>query len=445
MMLDKRLTKAVILGFALIVTGCGGGGGGGAANQTQSAAVTPAATTTPAASTTPAATTTSAATDADVYGDYDLAAMLVDVTDKVLIPNYTALSEAAAALSATSGIDAYCSDIGTADEATALATVKTLWQNSVDAMQTAEPHAFGPIAANDDTLRNRIHSYANVDLEECSIDQSVVAQDEASFDLSSRSTNQRGLGAIEYLLFNEVLTTQCAPQITGTASWNGLTENQRKTQRCNFASKVAIDVADAAASVLSGWSTSGDDYRATFVAEANAGASLKAITDAVIVHVDKEAKDRKVGIPTGVKAECSSFSCPSLIEFPHTETSFAAVKNNLSGFKELLTGADGKGIDDLLIARGFPEVSENLISTTNAAIANIDAATVSLFDQASATNDASTETACSNANTSPDTQSVDYSGCALEGLITQITDILKVNFVFALEVTLPGSVQSDND
>ena len=197
--------------------------------------------------------------------------------------------------------------------------------------------------------------------------------------------------------------------------------------------------------MLTSWEASGNDYRATFVSEGNAGASLQALTDVIIVHMDKEAKDRKVGIPTGVKEECSSFSCASLVEFPYTETSSAAIKNNLQGFRSVFTAGDGKGLDDLITERGYADVTASLLEKTDAALANIDAATVSIFDQATAINDSATETQCTNSYVSPDTQSTNYSACALTGLMKRITDVLKIEFVTVLEVNLPGSVQSDND
>ena len=66
--------------------------------------------------------------------------------------------------------------------------------------------------------------------------------------------------------------------------------------------------------------------------------------------MDKEAKDRKIGIPTGVKAECSSYSCPDLIESPYSETSLTNIRNNLIGFREIFNGGDGV-TDDLITER----------------------------------------------------------------------------------------------
>ena len=267
----------------------------------------------------------------------------------MIIPNYESLATTATAFAAGTGsLATYCGAIGSAEEASALAAAQTEWMSVMAKVQLTEPHAVGPAGANDDTLRNRVLSYANVNLNTCSLDQSVTQQSNPDFNLSTRSSNQRGLGAIEYLLYNTALTHSCAPQISATSGWNDLSTTARKTQRCTYAQSLATDVADAATTIANEWSATGGNYRATFVAEDSAGTSLQALTDVVIVHMDKEAKDRKIGIPTGVKAECSSYSCADLIESPYSETSLTNIRNNLIGFREVFNGGDGVGFDDLI-------------------------------------------------------------------------------------------------
>ena len=222
-------------------------------------------------------------------------------------------------------------------------------------------------------------------------------------------------------------------------------ETARKTQRCTYAQSLATDAATAATAISNEWSAAGGDYRATFVAEDSAGSSLQALTDVLIIHMDKEAKDRKIGIPTGVKAECSAYSCPDLIESPYSETSLTNVRNNLIGFREVFNGGDGQGFDDLMIDADFADIATSMQTKISDAIANIDAASISLNDQANAITDETTASACTNAYGSPDTSNTDYSACSLTGLLKRITDVLKIEFVNIVGVNLPGSVQSDND
>lgn len=454
-----RLRLLLLASCISLMSACGGGGGGssssaavpsGSSGQT-SAGTSGSSSSSSSTSTSSSSTSTdSGSDDSDTTSTsatgFNVPAMLTDIADKVIIPNYESLATAANAFAAdTSSLATYCGAIGSVDEASALAAAQTEWLGVMAKIQLTEPHAVGPAGANDDTLRNRVLSYANVDLNTCGLDQSVAQQSSADFNLSTRSSNQRGFSAIEYLLYNTTLSHSCAPQISATSGWNELSETSRKTQRCTYAQSLAIDVADAASTIANEWSATGGDYRATFVAEDSAGTSLQALTDVVIIHMDKEAKDRKIGIPTGVKAECSSYSCADLIESPYSETSLTNVRNNLVGFREIFNGGDGVGFDDLINDADFADITSSVQTKIADAIANIDAASVSLNDQATAINSETTASACTNAYVSPDTSSTDYSACSLTGLLKRITDVLKIEFVNIVGVNLPGSVQSDND
>ena len=457
-----RLRLLLLTSSMALITACGGGGGGssssaavpsGSSGQTStgtSSSSSSSSSTSGSSSSSSSTSTDSDSNDSDTTSnssaDFNIPAMLTDIADKVIIPNYESLATAANAFAAdTSSLATYCGAIGSVDEASALAAAQTEWLDVMAKIQLTEPHAVGPAGANDDTLRNRVLSYANVDLNTCGLDQSVAQQSSADFDLSTRSSNQRGFSAIEYLLYNTTLTHSCAPQISATSGWNELTETTRKTQRCTYAQSLATDVADVASTIANQWSATGGDYRATFVAEDSAGTSLQALTDVVIIHMDKEAKDRKVGIPTGVKAECSAYSCADLIESPYSETSLTNIRNNLVGFREIFNGGDGVGFDDLINDADFADITTSVQTKIADAITNIDAASVSLNDQASAITDETTASACTNAYGSPDTGSIDYSACSLTGLLKRITDVLKIEFVNIVGVNLPGSVQSDND
>jgi predicted lipoprotein len=458
-----RLRILLLTSSVALMTACGGGGGGssssaaapsGSSGQTStgtaSGSSSSSSSTTGSSSSSSSTSTDSSSSDndttSDSTADFNIPAMLTDIADKVIIPNYESLATAATAFAAdASSLATYCGAIGSADEASALGAAQTEWLDVMAKIQLTEPHAVGPAGANDDTLRNRVLSYANVDLNTCGLDQSVAQQSSADFNLSTRSSNQRGFGAIEYLLYNTTLTHSCAPQISATSEWNDLSETERKTQRCTYAQSLATDVADAATTIANEWSAAGGNYRASFVAEDSAGTSLQALTDVVIVHMDKEAKDRKIGIPTGVKAECSSYSCADLIESPYSETSLTNIRNNLIGFREVFNGGDGVGFDDLINDADFADITSSVQTKIADAITNIDAASVSLNDQATAITDETTASACTNAYGSPDTSSTDYSACSLTGLLKRITDVLKIEFVNIVGVNLPGSVQSDND
>ena len=133
---------------------------------------------------------------------FDTVSMITQIADEVFVANYAALSESAASFAASDGgLKSYCIAIGTDQEAATFDTARDQWRVTMAALQATEMHVLGPAANNEDSLRSRVHSYGAGKLSTCGVDQSVVLAEEAGFEVSSRSINQRGLGAIGYLLF----------------------------------------------------------------------------------------------------------------------------------------------------------------------------------------------------------------------------------------------------
>ena len=439
MILKARLTLFIISIAA--IAGCGGGGGGGGGGPVTQPASNPAPST-PAS---PASTSNNNSSgDANTTDPASTTAlMLTDIANKVMVPAYQGLASKTASLAAASGVQSYCDAIDGADEAAQLENVKTLWNEASDAYAKTEVHSVGP-ADIDGVYRYRVSSYASAPLDKCGLDTSVVNQNSADFSLASRPANQRGLGALEYLIFNSDQDHSCSPN-TAPAGWNDLTETNRKSQRCEYAVELANDIDAAADGIVDSWSADGSNYLAEFTSEQSAGEKLQELTDAIIVHMDKEAKDKKVGIPTGVKEECTDLSCPDKVERPYVQTSLAAVKANVQGFIDVINGGDGRGFDDLFADEGYASTSDDMLAKAQAAVDNIDAATKTLYTQALAIDDASKQEACTNAFVSHDETYEDYSACALTGLLKDVTDILKIDFVTIVGVNLPGRVQADND
>ena len=363
------------------------------------------------------------------------------------MPNYADLATKTADFSKAGGSLAnYCAAIGTATEASTRTTAQTEWKTVMAAVQRTESHALGPVATNSDSLRNKIYSFGSQYLNTCELDQSVVLSENSDFVLAERSSNQKGHGALEYILFNDTLTHTCSSVFTATQDWDALSETDRKTKRCNYGKLLATEITEASASVNSSWKSDGSNYRADFISEANAGANLQALSDALIIMMDKQAKDRKLSYPTGIKQECSTVSCPENTESKYSETSFENVKNNVQSFIDLYKGGTGSGFDDLIIDADFAATATNIETTAQAVVTAItNNAGGSIYDQATAITDATTDAACTEAYANPEPVTAAYSACSIAGLAKKVTDLLKIDFVTIVNVNLPGSVQSDND
>lgn len=372
--------------------------------------------------------------------EFDTPAMLANLADAVIVPNYETLHVQTAALAAVDGpLAGYCAAIGTAAEDAARADAQGAWRRAMAAVQATEVHVLGPALADSETLRRRILSYSDSTLSTCGVDQAAVLATETDFAVGTRSLNQRGFGALEYLLFNDDLGQTCPPQVATVARWDALDEGERRSARCELALLLAEDAADAAASIVDRWG----DYRGEFLDASATGDALQEITDAIFA-LDTLVKDRKLGIPTGIHDDCSSFSCAGLVESPYSGNSLANVRGNVASFQRLFDGGDGPGFDDLMAHEDFADVARRFADNSRAVLDLVDASDTTLYDQVLAIDSAAGETDCINAFANPDGES-DLPACALVGLIKRITDDLKIDFVTIVNVSLPGSAQTDND
>ena len=370
--------------------------------------------------------------------------MLTNLVDAVIVPNYVALADATSAFADDDGrLAGYCEVIGSDTEDAARTEAQDGWRDAMAAVQTTEMHVFGPVADNGEALRKRILSYADAPLSTCGVDISVVLAGDEGFDIQSRSLNQRGYGAIEYLLFNDDLTHTCAPQVPATADWNELEETERRLARCDLARLVATDAADAAATVADRWEPDGGDYRATFLDPETTGEALQHLTDGIFA-MDLLVKDRKLGIPTGIHDDCSETACPELVESPYARHSFANIATNAASFKTLFEGGEGLGFDDFIVNEEFGEVTDRFVANTQDIIDYLEDIDEALYDQVLAIEEDDRGTECLNAFAGPDLRA-ELSACTLVGLVKRVTDDLKIDFVTIVGVALPGGAQTDND
>ncbi len=378
--------------------------------------------------------------------NFDFVGMLANYADNLIIPNYESFANEARELSSTTGaLASYCDAIGSANEANARSTAQDSWKKNMDTWQLTELHQLGPVLDNSGLLRNRIFSFTRGNpISTCGIDQSVVvASNNSGFNVSTRSTNQRGLGALEYLLFNEDLSHTCPSQVAETSDWNTRSERERRQLRCDYAELLAADIASAATSLHAAWQTEGGNYRSQFLNPTSTGKNLKALSDALF-YLDTDTKDAKLGIPLGINASCSQITCPEVIESPYAEHSLSNIENNLQAFLSLLTGGSGLGFDDIIAQAGVAQVTTMLQSNANAALSEINAMNESLKQQVEGITDTSDEQACQSAADNPDGART-IPACNLYGYIRWVTDALKTGFVAAVAVDLPDRAQSDND
>ena len=377
--------------------------------------------------------------------DFDRGSLMVHLVDNIFIPNYKTTSDLASAFSSDNGVLAeYCGAIGLTYEQEKLDLAQAAWRELMDAVQQTEMHIIGPALRNESALQNRIHSYATGNLATCGLDQAVIQfNQDANFSVTSRALNQRGMGAIEYLLYYDNLNHSCSSQVLTTNTWNDSSELSRKTQRCNLALELATDVSEASGEVYEQWTEGDSTYREEFLDEASRGDNFQLITDALF-YIETYTKSSKLAIPLGLDPKCSAITCPNLVESPYSKTSLRNIEINTQEFLRIFNGGDGLGFDDLIVDAGFSETAARFKNQSAQVLNKLETITMSLNDQVSAITGVEEETTCTNSMANPQDSST-LDACSLTGLLKLITDDLKIDFVTIVNVPVPGRVQSDND
>lgn len=375
---------------------------------------------------------------------FDRTALMTNLVDNIFIPNYATAATLASGFSAESGsLSTYCDAIDTSNEIASLAVAQADWLELMDWVQKTEMHVIGPALRNEEALHNRVHSYSTATLATCALDQAVIDASDENFEVTSRAYSQRGMGAIEYLLFNDNLNHSCSSQISVTADWNDQPEPQRKQQRCMLAEKLATDVADASGLIHDDWTESDAPFRTEFLNPESLGDNFQLITDGMF-YLETFTKSQKLAIPLGLDDKCSSLTCPDLVESPYSQSTLRNVRTNAAEFLRIFNGGTGLGFDDLINQEDFAYITQRFQNQLNDVDSRVAQISGSLNDQIALVEADADDPTCINSFANPDDESA-IDACSLTGLLKRVTDDLKIEFVTIVGVAIPGRVQSDND
>lgn len=345
----------------------------------------------------------------------------------VVLPTLREFATAAAALEAAAS--AWSASGASAERDAA----RDAWRAAMDVWQQAEAMQVGPAGPMGTTvggedLRDEIYSWPIVN--PCRVDQELVEGAYADVDaFAAENVNVRGLDALEYLLFYEGTTNQCSAlsAINSDGSWDAIV-GELPTRRAAYAATAAALVRRAADDLVGRWEGGFLDALATAGAGSEvfptAQEALNALSDALF-YLDKETKDMKLAEPAGLAPNCMTETCPELRESRWANYSMPNIRNNLRGFRRIFEGSvDGRGFDDMLSDVGAGGVAAQMATLLDAADARA----------AEVTPDVPTALAA-DANALLPTYEA----------IKAVTDLLKTEFVTALDLEVPRRAEGDND
>lgn len=267
----------------------------------------------------------------------------------------------------------------------------------------------------------------------CRIEEQLVAR-EYDADFGDTPAAGRGMSAAEYLLFETGTTNACPASrpINSEGTWEALSAEELSARKAAYLRAVAVDVLARARTLHELWRAEGGDF-ARELAEpdgapyADQQAALNAVGGALLVYMDKQVKDAKLGGPLGL-IDGSDSSVPALRESLYANVGSDLLKANLAGFRLLAQGCaadhSGLGLDDWLRAVGASALADDLIAALDAADAEL-ASLDQPFEQLLVT----------------DRPRV----LAVHAAVKRITDLFKVDVASTLDLEPPMSVEGDND
>lgn len=311
-----------------------------------------------------------------------------------------------------------------------LELARAAWLDAMSRWSEVELFQFGPLpsaipAQGKDIyagrgIRDFIYSWPSVS--RCKVEREIIAQDYTKG--GDVFITERGLFALEYLLFYPGSDTECAPSLPEAQTWAGLDADELWLRKFDYALWLAADVRAKAQELGQIWDPAGENFRQQFI-DASAYPSEQEALNIMawaLIYVEHEVKDWKLGIPAGVIV-------PELTPVSSPETPFALVatsnlRANLRGFRSLFQGCgengEGIGFDDWLSEAGFGDLASRMISAWQGAYDAVNG--LPQLDRASA---AEVLTA--------------YAA------VKELTDLLKAEFLSAGMLKLPPSVEGDTD
>jgi len=294
---------------------------------------------------------------------FDQAALVESLGTVVIIPTYRAFADEAAAL--VTEAESFCAAPGTAS----LESLQAQWRATRGRWKQNDVVAFGPFREQPWRLGPKIDFFP---VREDTIAENLAIDEPFTLErVSALGTASRGLGTIEYLIFDtEGLETVLARF-----------EGDNRARRCEYVVALAQDLQVNANDMVDAWSPSGDDYLGNLVSSGEPGtqfASIREATNEIVnrmLFVVDDIRVRRLGRPLGL--DSGGQTRPDQLESRYSDHSIEDILATLNGLENLyrgeFTGSTGMGIQDWVEARNRALASAVLdeIGRTRAAVQEI--------------------------------------------------------------------------
>jgi predicted lipoprotein len=257
--------------------------------------------------------------------------MFTNYADNLILPAYTTYGNSITALQTA------LTNFNASADLTTLSALQTAFLNTYASWQNCE--IYQKTAPADDVM-----ALDNTNYFPCrndSIEAYINRNDNSAAAIKSKVKSDKGLAAIEYLLFSRTLTQQ---QIL-----DRFTTSINATSYKTYLSSLISNVAEVQSSVISDWSA----YREIFINSlgTDASGSFSVMVNSIAQRTD-DFKRMQVGIPAGYLGNVATVNVlPSAVQAYQSNNSTNYMLLTLNNMKDVLNGKgtiDGKGLIDYI-------------------------------------------------------------------------------------------------
>ena len=289
----------------------------------------------------------------------DEAEVLARITDDVMVPSYEALAAETASLS--DALNALCA----APSDAALGDAEEAWRGARKAWARSEASGLGPVLDRRSTslIAWPIGQPGRID---ALLESSPAIT--ADFVRNNISSTQRGLGAIEYVLFADDAQSLIAAD----------------RARCAYLTAAGTVIADEAAGILDDWTVGdGSPYSDYFTGRAEESLDTSEAVAEVVrtqVFLIRIIVDMRLGGALGLQGDAD----PTAIPGGAGRNALAEFHGQVLGMRDVYEGVEGGlGISNLIVPLS-EETDERMRAGFEASFAAIDAVDGSLREAAAA-------------------------------------------------------------
>lgn len=179
-------------------------------------------------------------------------------------------------------------------------------------------------------------------LNRCLVDAQVIVTKNKGLAPEPLHPSVKGLFAIEYLLFDNQLVSNCNPKAQPlTVEWNALPTPQKRKDRCQHAMVLAEKISSQAFSLSQSWVPESADYQNNLLLLEYTKSDKAAVKNIVTAMGALEViKNYTLGKPLGLNSLCidDSGKCVNDVPHPYSNLGLTAVIAGVESYKDIFNG-----------------------------------------------------------------------------------------------------------